>query len=242
MRAFSIPRVSSVLAGQYPVAEHLRSALFELNGVEFYAMLRLLFSEGVPHVFRTEPLLYEAIRDWLSLRLNVHPKDITVIGSARIGYSVSPVPKYGNGFNSSSDLDLACVSNSLFQKVTEAFVTWETDVERNRVKPRNPREAGFWKENLRVVRDGIGLGFIDPYKIPTWTRYPISAQIQETLYVTGEKLKVTSTAPRFSKISLRVYRNWDTFFRHLSLNFSFTIRSLRSIAPSLPMVSLDKRG
>lgn len=60
--------------------------------------------------------------------LNVHPRNILLRGSTKIGFSIAPRPNkiwkiYGNG----SDIDLAIVDHNYFEKIDEEVRTWERD-------------------------------------------------------------------------------------------------------------------
>jgi hypothetical protein len=66
-------------------------------------------------------MLYEAVREWMSVRLQVHPKNVTLIGSARIGFSMCPRPNYGRQFGANSDLDFSVVDERLFSEVVANY-------------------------------------------------------------------------------------------------------------------------
>lgn len=68
----------------------------------------------------------------------------------------------------------------------------------------------------------LARGFIDPHKIPTWSRYPEAQMVAQALYEAYEKLKVTPDAPAVRKLSVRVYRDWDCFIRQMAINLEFT--------------------
>ncbi len=61
-------------------------------------------------------------------------------------------------------------------------------------------------------------GFIDSNKIPTFHRYPEAQIVRNTIFLTQEKLKATPGAPLVTKVSLRVYNDWDAFTTQLSIN------------------------
>ncbi len=57
---------------------------------------------------------------------------------------------------------------------------------------------------MKKLPENIARGFIDPYKVPTWNKYPRITTIQDTLYLVAERLKVKPEAPRVKQVSIRV--------------------------------------
>ncbi len=74
-----------------------------------------LFFERVPFLF--EPLLtqYSPWRCRLSAAINVDPCEIVVIGSAAIGFSLSPAKAF-RPFDTKSDVDVAIISDHFFSE------------------------------------------------------------------------------------------------------------------------------
>ena len=68
---------------------------------------------GMPFYSSHRPNLHREMLSAISTGLKVRSRDICVIGSARIGYSLSP-PKFGTPFRDASDIDVCVVSDSLF--------------------------------------------------------------------------------------------------------------------------------
>jgi hypothetical protein len=225
MRPFLISDKCKPLRDVYPRPAVLSEAIKGVGYLELLAILRLWFSEGIPFAFRANPMLYEVVREWMAMRLEAIPKNITMIGSGRIGYSVCPLPKFGREFDSESDLDFSVIDHKLFSNVVSTYFQWESDVDSGRTSPRNRRERGFWEDNLKKLPENIARGFIDPYKIPAWETYPLIIRVQDTLYLLGERLKVTPGAPKIKEVSVRVYKDWSSFFRQMCLNFSLTVSS-----------------
>ena len=119
------------------------------------ALVRLWLSEGIPHAFRECPAVYESVRSWLSTRLDVHAKEIGIVGSARLGASLGP-KKLGKTFSADSDLDLVIVSKGLFEKLREEFCQWSLAFESGAVAARNPTEEKYWQENNRRLCCNFG--------------------------------------------------------------------------------------
>lgn len=234
VRPFAIPEDCKLLRETYPEPGVLSEAIRSLGLPDLEAVASLWLSEGIPFGFVSTPILYEIVRRWLALRLQVEPKSITLIGSARIGYSLRRVPDYGRAFGEQSDLDFSAIDGELFSALVDTFSEWLSDVNKGRVSPRNEKEKRYWPENLRLLPDNIFRGFIDPYKIPTWHRYPKVVSIQHALYELSERLRVTPDAPNVRGVSLRVYRDWPSFFRQVSLNLSLTATSLRKAQHAAP--------
>ncbi|MEJ2182729.1 MAG: hypothetical protein P8Y66_04320 [Nitrospirota bacterium] len=210
----------------YPAARIIADAALKGKIDDRQAIVRLWLSEGIPFAFRAKPALYESIRVWLANRLDVGPKDITLIGSARLGQSMSPDDNFGREFGAQSDLDISVISVELFSKVRDAYLSWANDYETSTILPRNAAQRKFWPENLRVCSGTIQRGFIDPDKIPTLDRYPIIQAIQQAMYLLPEKLRQTTEAPNVRKASIRTFNNWDAFVNQASLNLEIVARRI----------------
>lgn len=186
---------------------------------------RLWLTEGLPCAFLPFPAVYEDLRGWLASRLNVHPKEVTLIGSARIGYSLAPPPEFGRPFHSGSDLDLSIVSGDLFQRVASAFSNFSADYRSGAVIPRTPHERQLWDENLAFGMRNIPRGFFDPNKIPNFHRYPIAQQVSQSMWALKKKLEVTPGAPQVRRASTRVYGDWQSFVERVSFNLMAALRA-----------------
>jgi hypothetical protein len=158
------------------------------------------------------------LRRWLARRLDVSSKEITLIGSGRQGFCLSPGKRIGRPFGEHSDLDFAVISSRLFGKLVAVFERWNAEYKSGIVLPRNERERLLWDANRKSIATGLDRGFIDPHKLPTWNRYPEAQMIGQTRYVANEKLRITPVAPAVHNLSIRVYRDWDSFIRQMAIN------------------------
>jgi len=229
MRAFEVSPVLEPLREVYPSAEAIIRAVREGDREARYALAGLWLSEGIPYSFKARPGLYESMRRWLARKLGVCAKEITLVGSGRQGFCLTPGANLGRIFGEHSDLDLTVISSRLFGNLVSAFKRWNADYTNGHVSPRNERERIFWNANKESVPSGLTRGFIDPHKIPTWERYPEAQMIAQTKYLAHEMLKATPNGPAVRNVSFRVYRDWESFVRQMAI-------SLRSIADSLVQI------
>lgn len=219
MRPFDVSPALVALLDPYPAAEALSRACAAGGRRARLALARLWLSEGIPFAFRGNPAAYEQMRSWLASRLGVDPKDITVIGSARLGHSLSP-RQLGRAFSSQSDLDLTVVSADLFARLVTEFNNWTYDYESSRVAPTNRRERTFWDDHLRRGPDIIGRGFLDSKMIPLREPYRLAREIGQTMYLLREKLAATPGAPVVSHADVRAYKSWDAFARQVETSLA----------------------
>ncbi len=227
MQPFKPNAVLTKLRTAYPQAQELIEVLIDCREEDRLAISRLWMSEGIPYAFRELPCLYEEVRVWLSNRLGIDPKEITIIGSGRIGESLSPGESMGRPFGPHSDLDLVAISNLLFEKMKQLFFEWAENYEDGQIEPKNKREARFWIENLSVCDDTIQRGFIDANKIPNRDSYPLAKRIAQSLYLLPGKLKITEGGFETRRASIRVYRDWSSFMRQISLNLKIVAKSAK---------------
>ena len=223
-RPFSVrPRLSS-LPSPFPTPDQLREALRNGTRREREIFVRLWLSEGIPFSFRNCPAVFEDLRGWLGNRLDVHPKEITLIGSARIGYSLARGVEFGKEFDDSSDLDFSVISSSLFSLLSQSFSRYVDDYDSRRILPSSDREAERWSENIRVCRRNIWRGFLDSNKIPNRPFYPVVQNIITAMWYLDKRLSETPEAPRITHSSVRVYRCWGCFVDQVSLNLHHALK------------------
>ena len=218
MEPFSIPAPLRNLTDPYPDPHFVLNAACRGGEQAREALVRLWLSEGIPYAFRKCPAIYESIRSWLSVFLDVHAKEIGIVGSARVGASLAP-KKLGKKFSVAfSDLDVFIVSKGLFEKLKDEFRHWSRAFEQGEVIPNGPIERKFWKANNKQLPRNIEKGFLDPRFIPNRNPYPITRRMNESMFLLTGKLKRTPAAPHLKKASVRCYESWDSFVRQNSLN------------------------
>jgi hypothetical protein len=218
MRPFDVNKALDSLTDHYPSADTLLTAAADRDVNVRQAMSRLWLSEGIPFAFKARPGTYEAVRIWLARRLGVQAKEVTIIGSGRQGFSLSPDPNIRRPFGAHSDLDFTVISPELFQRVRDALELWMSNYASGLAQPRNNKEREFWDANQHSCTSGLKRGFIDPYKIPLFDPYPEAQKVAQAMFLLHEKLKITPGAPIVRKPSLRIYRNWDSFVRQMAIN------------------------
>jgi hypothetical protein len=228
MQPLLLSKDALAMNGQYISADRLAGSLRRIGEPAMRQFLRLWVAEGIPFAFRESPLVYEAAREWLSQRLEVAAEDIRLVGSAKIGYSLSPSPKFGQPFGPASDLDFVAVSEPLFSRLQLEVNQWQDDYDQGLVKPANLREAKFWADSLKDFPKWLRRGYITPSFIPA--RYSTTNRIINSSVLLATKLLKTPNAPAACKISLRVYRDDGAFHNQMLVNLLNTKASLFSAA------------
>ena len=164
-RAFAIGPQLAKLTGAYPRPQDVLEAA-AVGQREKAILARLWISEGIPFAFRRCPGLYEEVRDSLAKRLELDAKQISVVGSGRLGYSLAP-KKWGEPYRAmSSDLDLFAVSGGLFERLREDFERWHDDYAGGETQPSTDKERYYWNVNRKETPDRIRKGFIDSIRVP----------------------------------------------------------------------------
>ena len=153
-----------------------------------------LFS-GVPFYSSGSPELHRQMTQEIADGLMVQESDICVVGSGRIGFSLSPL-KFGRHFSDNSDLDIVVVSASIFDP------SWVDALTRNRpdgvkMDDRTRRVLGRHRDHHYIYN-----GFM----------YPDS--LHRVLRVGTSWLRTfngLSQIPRLSGriVKGRLYRTWD---------------------------------
>jgi hypothetical protein len=220
MEAFRVSAPLADMLETYPSAEQLIKAATDGGEASKIAIARLWLSEGIPFAFRTCPGVYESARTWLSVRLNVDPKEINITGSARIGQSLAP-QKNGAIFGRHSDLDLFIVSSDLFERIRNDFNAWSYHFESGQIVPSNDRERGFWVDNNQRGPKIIQRGFMDSKIVPNRDEYPTIKNIAQTMWLIKKKLDVTEAAPEIKNASVRCYRSWNDYVRQTVLSLTW---------------------
>ena len=217
MEPFKVADALKKLVDSYPDPTLLWKAAYDGGMSARIAIAQLWISEGIPHAFLKCPAIYDSVRTWLGERLDVHPKEISLTGSARFGKSIAP-RKLGKVFDHKSDIDLFIVSSRLFGKLKDEFFRWSDDYEFGRIKPYRNKEFDLWPSNKTHVPKIISKGFIDTKYIPNRASYPVTKRIHNLMWLMVKKLQITDDAPSPEKASIRCYSSWESFVRQASLN------------------------
>jgi hypothetical protein len=137
---------SNAIQGNYPPV-----AIFDHKGKITYSELnrfaRIILTEGVPHACSQFPMAFEFARGRAAEILGLHPKQLSLVGSARIGYSLAP-KKFGQLFDlQKSDIDLFAVSNELLELIVEEHREFMKAWISGTIKPRHELERKFWESS-----------------------------------------------------------------------------------------------
>ena len=213
------------LVDQYPSPTQLRDTYINTTDSERIGIIRLWMTEGIPFAFKNHPILYEEVRGFIANGTNVNPKEVTLVGSGRTGYSLSK-SEWGRPFNNGSDFDFVIISNEMYGTLVKEFQTWVKDFSSNKVLPQNPNEMRVWLENIKYLDKKIPSGFIQLKLLPYNNTYPLVKKCYDTLWILKRRLRYTKPIPSVADASIRVYSSWGACVRQLRINFNSAL-SLR---------------
>lgn len=227
MKSFNVIKVLRRLVNHYPDPKVLVNVALE-GGVQAQKIIsRVWLSEGIPAIFLKCPAVYDSLRCWLADTLNVHYKQIGLVGSAQLGKSMDP-DKIGTPFiPDESDLDLFIISESLFNELKRDFNQWSLDF-RNKEFDTSSRERRFWHINAKRSSNNIHRGFIDANTIPAFPKYPTAKKVETTMEILVRKLHNTHDAPKIRRASIRSYVSWDSFIQQKSLNLRVIAKKMNN--------------
>jgi hypothetical protein len=176
-----------------PLEEIVREIIFA--GIPF---------EGIPYVFRNAPERLQTLREHLSQSLGVAQENIIVVGSALIGFSLSP-DTFPRGFSRESDIDVVVVDDRLFDAVWTTILKWNY--------PRRYRLHGLDWQWVRGRVDNLYWGWLVPDRI----RYDglslpeVLRPLRDLSTLWFNTFRGLSQYPEFAarNVSGRLYRTWE---------------------------------
>lgn len=164
--------------------------------------------------FRTRPahltLLWNHLEDGLGV-----PRDrFTVVGSAKLGFSLSP-DTFPRRFSARSDIDVVVVSDQLFDAVWVPILKWQY-----------PRRWRFTKEERERLED-LYWGWIAPQRL-TFDLVTVPAVLVPVHALRVRWFNVFRSLGRYHQfaareISGRLFRTWD----HARLYYADSLRKLQ---------------
>jgi hypothetical protein len=98
---------------------------------------------GTPSIFSTRRLFYD-FRQWLSDELRLHPRNLVVRGSAKLGFSLHP-DKLWASVRPVSDVDLAVVDADYYHLIDRAVRHFElsaTNAQRIQCRDTDAKKSG----------------------------------------------------------------------------------------------------
>jgi hypothetical protein len=215
---FIITQGSEQLIESYPDPNLIKNIFSRANAKERLGILRLWMTEGIPYAFKDLPLLYEETREFIARDLRVNSKEITIVGSGRIGYSLKK-KVWGKTFSANSDLDFTIVSNDLFTKLVIDYQLWVSEIRAKKIIPRDATQMKNWLASIGTLDRNIPNGYINTNDIFSHQNYPTVKRCYTSMIVLRDVLKLTPHAPQISKTSVRVYSSWNSCIRQLEINF-----------------------
>jgi len=219
---FTLSKDSDKLIDSYPDSTLLKDFFIKANESERYGIIRLWITEGIPFAFKNNPLLYEEIRAFIARGVNVHTKEVTLVGSGRIGYSLKK-KVWGKEFTPSSDLDFTIISNDLYKNLVNDYQKWVSDFHSRKIIPFSAQQTKTWIDAIRTVDENIPKGFINTKNLFSNVNYSTVKKCNYTMWKLQERLAHTSNAPKISDVSIRVYSNWRACIKQLQTNFKVAL-------------------
>lgn len=181
---------------EYPSKEAFAEMLKTLRHGDI--VTKYLLAGETPFAFRDKRKGYDFLIGTIAKSLTLNVDAVTLVGSARIGFSLSPF-KFGAPFSNRSDLDFAIVNAALFDKAWLELVGLGTRF------ARLDREVQQWVNEHRT--NNVYWGYMEPENL----RNAVSCY-REWFPLFAGLAQYTSFAE--GGVSGRLYRSWDHVRSH----------------------------
>ncbi len=220
-----ISNTASNLKTSFTTPEEFLRNYENIYETEKKSFLRHYLINNQSYLFRSNPILFEQLTQYIADILEINPNEVKLIGSAKTGFSISPPPKYGVKFSKTSDLDFVLINRKIFLELEEEFKSWAQQYQSGKLLPQKPKEKEYWPANLTTCPNTLNKGFIDINKIPAHYQFFRAQTINQSLYLLKDGLEKTHKII-VKKASLRVYKNWHSFSKQLKINTEFVLNQV----------------
>lgn len=138
---------------------------------------------------------YYRLKRLLSEKWKIHHSEVIVVGSAKLGFSISPKKRY-KLFNDDSDIDVAIISSVLFDEFWKSAYSYASD------------PANLWDRKADFIKY-IFKGWVRPDMLPPGDRFPLKSEW--TQFFDG-----LTTSREFGsyQIVAGIYRDWQFFEKY----------------------------
>lgn len=138
--------------------------------------------------------IYDDIKILMSERLRIHVNNIAIVGSAKLGYSITPTPeKKFRPFSEESDIDIAIVSPELFKKSWDSFLELS---QRGYLRDYTSITGNIFRRFVTLKKPDSRndffrewSGLVDPCKKDLQTVFSISHDINYRIYESWEAVE-----------------------------------------------------
>lgn len=214
--------ISEISIEKVRTSNFLRENYFKLNNHEKKSLLNFLLIGNFCYAFNKRPIVYEQITQYIADKFNLIKSQIVLIGSAQTGFAIDP-QNYGREFSPKSDLDFAIVSKTLFEKASNDFELWIKKTENNEYSENEKNR--YWRDNQINLKSQMKKGFFDTYKIPNFTEFKTTQQINNSLSLVVSNLK-TLYHMEVKGASVRIYKDWNTFNNQIRINIESVLKKI----------------
>lgn len=193
----------------YPTAEEFRKQLLETMALPRLVSQYVLAGEafgGMPYVFRSNPSAHDLLKRQLCSRLGLRPEAIFVVGSAKVGFSLSP-DTFPRAFSPpASDIDVVVIDARLFDVVWNSLLDWNY--------PRRGKLMGPAWEWAKRRRNDLYWGWFSPQYLDfrDFLTFPESLNPVRDLKADWlAAFRELARHPLLSRheVTGRLYRTWD---------------------------------
>ena len=213
----TLSRTATSIISYYSLPTDFKSYYNNIDDKEKKSLVRHFIVNNIPFAFRDKPILYEQITQYIADKLQISPTEVKLIGSAKTGFSISPLPNYGRTFGQHSDLDFSIVNEELFNKLENEFNNWSNLFRTKQIKANNNTEEGYWYQNIDSGSRHLKYGFIDTHFIPNRDQFVTTKKINNSLWLIQKYLD-EKHGIKVKKASASIYKNWQSFAGRLNRN------------------------
>ena len=153
-------------------------------------LIRKHITTGSP-VFLDDNQYFE-LRNAIAMAFQLHPNEVIVVGSCRIGFSIAPSKRYRVA-RSNSDLDIAIISHSRFDSYWDGVFAYAN-------KDAAWKHTKEYSQFVRMLFNG----WIDPRGLPA---VPSFEQAVEWTKFFDSLMRTRQFGTR--RITARLYRTWS---------------------------------
>jgi hypothetical protein len=181
------------------------------------SIIKHFIVNNIPFAFRDRPILYEQLIQYFADKLLITSTEIKLIGSAKTGFSISPLPNYGKEFGQHSDLDFSIINSELFIGLEKEFRHWKSLFKQKEISPNPGPEGKYWIQNLDTGERQVKRGFIDSHYVPNRDLFMKTKVINNSLWFIKNYLHKEHDII-VKRATVRIYRSWMTFEETLRFN------------------------